>query len=148
MDVNRVIFRGDIGSPGTWYGRVEKQKDDTQALILFKRPEQRSKPQLLADKVNDVHKGGKLATDFIAGKLITIKSDVTHKDLLQKYMQSAVQNDTTLDKIAELIRAQSTQNIGPKGNVNFLASVRPAAGVPGVDSQPVTISWEPNGPTG
>ncbi len=143
MDVNRVIFRGDIGAAGTWYGRIEKQSDDTRALVLFKRPQERSKPQHLADKANDVHKGGKLASQFIAGKVITIQSDLTHKDMLQKYMQSGTQNDHTLNQIAGLLRAQSTSNIGPTGNVNFMASLRPVGGTV-AQSRPVSISWEPN----
>ncbi len=147
MDVNRVIFRGDIGAAGTWYGRVEKQSDDTRALVLFKRPQERSKPQHLADKANHIHKGGKLASQFIAGKVITIQSDLTHKDMLQKYMQSGTHNDHTLNQIAGLLKSQSAGNIGPTGNVNFMASLRPAGGA-GIGCRVVSISWEPNAQAG
>lgn len=137
MDVNRLVFRGDITAPGAWYGKVE-QEGDQSTLVLFKRPEARGRAQHVADKMKGIHKGTKLATQFISGKTIALAGQLQDKQLLQSYLQSAKQTDTTLNTIAELIKRQQA---APDGGVNLTARLNPVAG--GVGQQ-VSISWQPD----
>ncbi len=136
MDVNKLVFRGDISAPGEWYGKVE-QEGDQSALVLFKRPEARGKAQHVADKMTGVHKGTKLASQFIAGKTISLMGQLQGKQLLQSYLQSAIQTDVTLNNIAALIQSQPRQG----GGVNFTAKLDPITG--GIGRQ-VNISWQPD----
>ena len=138
MDVSKLVFRGNINAPGEWYGKIEKE-DGKKALVLFKRPEERNKTQHMADKFNDVHKGAKLASEFIENKKITLIGKLNEKELLQKYLQSAHQTDTTLNVIANLL---TNQTPSPNGGVKFLAQVSPVTG--GGIPKDISISWQPD----
>ncbi len=68
IDVKNLVFRGDLQPGGDWYGKVEKNEAGEKSLVLFQRTGERDTVQQLSDKMNGIHKGEKLATQFIDGK--------------------------------------------------------------------------------
>ena len=93
MNVNNLVFRGNLQPDGVWYGKIEKNEAGEKSLVLFQREGERDKSQHISDKMQGVHKGEKLANEFIAGKKLNIVGNtIRDKGLLQSYLKSGQQN--------------------------------------------------------
>jgi plasmid maintenance system antidote protein VapI len=119
MPINTVVFQGPANAPGNWYGKLE-QRNNQETLVLFKGVADRSTPQKLKDKINNVHKGEKLANEFIKGNHIKINDPLTNSGLLNQYLSAGQQNFATLTKVAEILDMHP-QNVN--GHVNLAASL-------------------------
>ena len=110
MDVKNLVFRGDLQPSGDWYG-----------------------------KMNGVHKGEKLATEFINGKKLNLVGNtIKEKELLQRYLQSGHHNYTTLTNAFKLIKEQIQT---PSGTIVIPAELSPSIGP--ATFQNIKIQWEP-----
>ncbi len=141
MSVSGLIFRGNVNGPGEWYGKIEQQGDN-KALVLFKRTEARTAAQKITDKLLGIHKAGKLASEVVALQSVEVlgkMQDPKKQLLLSRYMQSSVQNDHTLNHVAELISTEPTKSVD--GSVNMLAKLTSHAGV---ISRQISLRWEPD----
>ena len=139
MNVKNLVFRGNLQTDGVWYGKVEKNEAGEKSLVLFQRQGERDSTQHLSDKINGVHKGEKLATEFITGKKLNlIGNTIKDKDLLQTYLQSGHQTSTTLTQAFNLLKNQIET---PSGNIVIPAELSSASG--SQNTQDIKIRWEP-----
>jgi hypothetical protein len=139
MDVKNLVFRGDLQPDGVWYGKIEKNEAGEKSLVLFQREGERDKAQHLSDKMSGVHKGEKLATEFISGKKLNlIGNTIKDKALLQNYLQSGHQNHTTLTHAFRLLKNQIET---PSGNIVIPAEISSSTG--SASAQNIKIRWEP-----
>ena len=126
MDVKNLVFRGELQLGGAWYGKIENNESGEKSLVLFHRAGERDAAQKLSDKMNGVHKGEKLATKFITGKQINLNLDnIPNRDLLQRYLQSAQQTQTTLTQAYTLIRNHIET---PSGDIVVHGNISSAVG--------------------
>ena len=141
MSVSGLIFKGNVNGPGEWYGKIEQQ-GDKKALVLFKRSEAPTAGQKLADKLSGVRKAGKLASAVVASQSVELLTNMQdHKKylLLSRYLESAIQNDHTLDQIAELVSSEPNKSVD--GSVNMLVKLSSAAGL---HSREIQLRWQPD----
>ena len=136
MPINSVVFQGPVNTPGIWYGKIE-QRNNQKTLVLFKARAERSLSQKMKDKIEDIHRGEKLATQFITGNHIKITSPVGNVSLLNQYLSSGMQNHTTLSNVAGILE-NTTKDVN--GHVNLAANL--ISNVSGTQRN-ITISWEP-----
>lgn len=142
MDVKNLVFRGDLQPGGDWYGKVERNEAGEESLVLFQRVGERDLVQQLSDKMNGVHKGEKLATEFINGKTLhLVGNTIKEKELLQRYLQSAHQNHSTLTNAFKLMKEQIQT---PSGTIVIPAEISPTIGPTNIqNTQNIKIRWEP-----
>jgi hypothetical protein len=139
MDVKNLVFRGDLQPGGNWYGKVEKNEAGEKSLVLFQRQGERDTPQHLSDKINGVHKGEKLATEFINGKKLNLIGNIIKdKALLQNYLQSGHQTSETLTRAFHLVKNQIET---PSGKIVIPAELSSSIGI--ANTQSIKIRWEP-----
>ena len=88
--------------------------------------------------MNGVHKGEKLATQFINGKKLSLVGNtIKEKDLLQSYLQSSSQNRITLTSAFKLIKQQIET---PLGTIVIPSEISPSIGSAAI--QNIQIQWE------
>ena len=139
MNVNNLVFRGNLQPDGVWYGKIEKNEAGKKSLVLFQREGERDKSQHISDKMQGVHKGEKLANEFIAGKKLNIVGNtIRDKGLLQSYLQSGHQTSTTLTQAYNLVKNQIET---PSGKVVIPAELSQTSGI--AATQNIKIRWEP-----
>ena len=139
MNVNNLVFRGNLQPDGVWYGKIEKNEAGEKSLVLFQREGERDKSQHISDKMQGVHKGEKLANEFIAGKKLNLVGNtIRDKSLLQSYLQSGHQNSTTLTQAYNLVKNQIET---PSGKVVIPAELTQTSGT--AATQNIKIRWEP-----
>ncbi len=136
MPINAVVFQGAANAPGIWYGKIE-QRNNQETLVLFKGAADRSAPQKLKDKIGGIHKGEKLATNFIRGHQIALTSRFPNAELLERYLGSSIQNNLVLTNSASILgNLQKDVN----GHANVSANlVSNGTGL----ARNISISWEP-----
>ena len=142
MDVKNLVFRGDLQPGGDWYGKVEKNEAGEKSLLLFQRTGERDTVQQLSDKMNGIHKGEKLATQFIDGKKLNLVGNtIKDKESLQRYLQSGHHTYTTLTSAFKLVKEQIQT---PSGTIVIPAEISSSIGpANNQNTQNIKIQWEP-----
>jgi len=139
MSVNNLVFRGDLQPDGVWYGKIEKNEAGEKSLVLFQREGERDTGQHISDKMQGIHKGEKLADEFIAGKKLNLVGNtIRDKNLLQSYLQSGHQTSTTLTNAYNLVKNQIET---PSGKIVIPAELSQISGA--ANTQNIKIRWEP-----
>ena len=136
MPIDAVVFQGPANAPGVWYGKIE-QRNNQNTLVLFRGAANRSASQKIKDKISNIHKGEKLASEFINGHHIKVNSATQNCALLNQYLSAGQQNHVTLSNVAGILNNMPRD---ANGHVNLAASLfsNTTHSIRGI-----SICWEP-----